>query len=413
MVKKAFVILGLVLWTFACSSEQSQRGGDEGVGGPDFFSLDALPHDEGPEAAQTFDAKEEVGGEPGPNFASPEGLALTKDYVFVANTNFSYEGDKIVYGEGFVTVVDRAKFAVVNRVKTYGKNPQVVAVRGGKLYVLCSGETTFDAEKGQVLPVGESTLEALDLAMVASAPKFEKVWKVSPPPPGSLVGYPSSLAFSPDGKYAYASSGTTAAIFKFDLTTSEVIRGSDNPIEVGDLTKPDTLTLKEGPQNILFLGSFNRDKVFAFDTSRDALAQWPFGELDVGKTKDIDGVLDLAYREGGTPDLFILLGLAKTVMAATTQIGQPSVKELGITGDWPNRIALWKGVLLVLNSGSNNITGFSVETGKDLGVLVVLPKNTNPYDMVVDGDLLYVTGLLSNDLTEIDLSARKVLRRVE
>ncbi|NOZ00667.1 MAG: hypothetical protein GXP54_02100, partial [Deltaproteobacteria bacterium] len=119
--------------------------------------------------------------------------------------------------------------------------------------------------------------------------------------------------------------------------------------------------------------------------------------------------------EGGSPDLFVLLGLASTVMGVTTTIGLPV--PLVNTGSNPNQIAVSGGVLYILNSGDNNVTAMDVSTTKYLGVAVNFDPGVNPYDFAfadLDGaTVMYVTGFLSNTLYEVDPATGKILRKVQ
>lgn len=394
----------LVAWVLAvggCELDKSRPLSDPGPSGGD------VPGS--PEAVSDATS-------PPPDFAAPEGVAVAGGYAFVANAAYRFDGGTLVFDEGFVTVVRLNDFQVVNRIPTTRKNPQVVVASGGQVVVLCSGESTWDQTAGVVRPVSDGAIEVLDVAGASTATAPTRVIPLPVAGPGSLVGYPSSLAVTPDGRVAYAGSGTTAAVFKVDLQTGQALRGSDDPIALGDLSVQDSLTVENGPAGILFVGSFNRDLVFALDTGSDALAAAPFQQIDAGKTADMDGVLDLAYRSTGTPDLFALLGMANAVQSATTLQGQASVQTLATTGLYPNRIALWGGTLLMLNSGDNNVTAVDVATRQDLGAIAVLPTGANPYDMAVaewgGRTMLYVTGLLSNTLYEVDLQAKTVTRQV-
>ncbi len=404
MSRRLSWFLAVVLWLgplAGCEVEKSRPFSDSGPSGGD--------------VPGTPDAVSDAVSPP-PAFAAPEGVAVAGGYAFVANAAFRFGDSGLVFDEGFVTVVRLNDFQVVNRIPTTAKNPQAVVASGGQVVVLCSGATIWDQATGVVSPASDGAIEILD---VAEAPTATAATRVIPLPiagPGSLVGYPSSLAVTPDGRVAYAGSGTAAAVFKVDLQTGQVLRGSDDPISLGDLAVQDSLTVENGPPGVLLVGSFNRDLVFALDTGSDTPAAAPFQQIDAGKTADMDGVLDLAYRSQGTPDLFALLGIANAVQSATTLQGQASVQTLATTGVYPNRIALWAGQLLILNSGDNNVTAVDIATRQDLGAVAVFPAGANPYDMAVaewgGRTMLYVTGLASNTLYEVDLQAKTVTRQV-
>lgn len=411
----AGVLVAWVLVVAGCETERSRPFSDAGPSGGDAPGTPDAVFDTVSDTVS--DAVSDTVSPP-PAFAAPEGVAVAGGYAFVANAAYRFDDNgAIVFDDGFVTVVRLNDFRVANRIPTAAKNPQVVVASGGRVVVLCSGESTWDPAAGVIRPVSDGAIEVLDVAGAETATAATHVIPLPIAGSGSLVGYPSSLAVTPDGRYAYAGSGTTAAVFKVDLQAGQVLRGSDNPISsLGDLSVQDTLAVENGPPGVLFAGSFNRDLVFALDTGSDAPAAAPFQQIDAGTTADMDGVLDLAYRPQGTPDLFVLLGMANAVQSATTLQGQASVQTLATTGLYPNRIALWGGTLLVLNSGDNNVTAVDIATHQDLGAVAVFPTGANPYDMAVaewgGRPMLYVTGLVSNALYEVDLQEKRVTRQV-
>lgn len=395
-IQVAFLVVVLSFW--ACENEKAQYGADAYLSENLGFVADSA----------------DGAGQPTQNFAGPEGLAVAGDYVFVANAAYRFDGSKIVYDEGFVTVVGLKDFRVVNRIPTPAKNPQVVTSVGGKIYVLCSGETEAD-QNFTIYPKSDGAVLVLD-ANAPLASTWEKVIMV-PYKPKSLVGYPSSMVISGDGRFAYLGSGTTAALLKVDLEAGKVLRGAEDPIALGKLDAQDMLTLEWGESGVLFVGSFNRDIVMAIDTKTDSVAAFPFQEVNVGKTENLDGVSDLLYLRSKSPDLFILLGLANAVQAMNTSQGEASLHTFAVTGTAPNRILEWNGRLLIVNSLDNNVQAVDIATKKDLGPFVVFPVGSNPYDMAIANvggkDMLYVTGLLANALYEVDLSTGTVQRQVQ
>jgi hypothetical protein len=352
-----------------------------------------------------------------PNFAEPQGVAATENFVFVANPNWSYdENGKMVYGQGFITVVDRSNFAVVNKIRTNAKNPQIVKVHKDRVYVLCSGATYWDTKTNMVVPDSPSSIESFSIssAITATTTTVHATLPLSQSAP--LVGYPSSLVIL-DNDIAYASSGTTAVVFKFDLKSNMVLQGIENPIVLGDTKQQDALVLEKGPSNILFIGSFNRDIVIALDLSTDTIPNSPFSQIiDVSKTPNIDGVQDIAYYPSGEKDLFVLLGLASTVQALNTTMGQPSVETFVTTGQAPNKMKIVNDTLLVINSLDNNITGYSIGTKKQVA-LVAFPTQTNPFDMAIlqtqGKTYLYVTGNMAQTLYEVELESQTITRQVQ
>jgi len=346
------------------------------------------------------------------DFHGPEGVVASGGYVFVANTAF--DGSDGSYGTGFVTVVRQSDFAVVNKVTTTQRNPQALIAHDDKVYVLCSGTTDYDDAKKLITPTSDGSLEVIDVPTAATAFAPQTVIQLPRSTGNPLVGYPSSLAFSADGQFAYAGSGTTAALFKVDLETNKVLRGAIDPIVLGDLASTDSIAVATGPDEVIFAGSFNRDQVFAVDTSTDLKATNPFQVIDAGKTGNMDGVLHMVYRDTGVPDLFVLLGLASVVQGVTTAMGQAGVEFLLNTETYPNRLAVHGDTLYVVNSGDNNVTAMTISSRESLGRVAIFEPGTNPYELTVadkDGStVLYVTGFSTNALYEVDPDSGSILR---
>jgi hypothetical protein len=406
MFKTTLLALIPLLLVLSCTEVSKNQGADA------WSFADTMFLDSGQEDTMSRDS----GQKELPNFAGPQGVAATEDFVFVANPNWSFdENQKIVYGQGFVTVVDRSNFAVVNKIPTNAKNPQIVKVHKDRVYVLCSGATYWDTKTNMVVPDSPSSIESFSIssATTATTTTVHATLPLSQSTP--LVGYPSSLVIL-DNDIAYASSGTTAVVFKFDLKSNMVLRGTENPIVLGDIKQQDSLVLEKGPNNILFIGSFNRDIVIAFDMSTDTNADLPFSQIDVSKTPNIDGVQDLAYYPSGQKDLFVLLGLASTVQALNTTMGQPSVETFVTTGQAPNKMKIVNNTLLVINSLDNNITGYSVGTRKQVAQ-VAFATQTNPFDMAIlqtqGKTYLYVTGNMAQALYEVELESETITRQAQ
>jgi len=346
--------------------------------------------------------------DPGPlpegNFAAPEGVALADRYAVVANSAFHYDGQRMVFGTGFLTVVDRKTRQVVQRIALPCRNPQEVSWDGAHLWALCSGETSFDG--ALVRPAGGAGLVGLDLS---GAPL--RIVSFLPIPPSTahpLAGYPSSMVLR--DRRAYLGCGTTAALLVADLLQGRMQRSPEDPLPLaslglGDLETQDTVKVLAGPGETLLAGSFNRDRVLAFTLAGDEPV--PLRSLEVGAAGMMDGVLDLAWRPGGTPELYVLLGLAQRVVAVSDLLGNPRLDDrFAVTGTMPNRLLIDGDRLWVLDSGDNRVRAVDADTGEDLEIRATMPPGTNPYGMAVgewEGRReLHVTGLRSNSLWVFD-----------
>lgn len=100
------------------------------------------------------------------------------------------------------------------------------------------------------------------------------------------------------------------------------------------------------------------------------------------------------------PGLFVLNGLAQTVSAIHFDSAAVSQNIL-TTGSVPSDIELNGNHLLVLNSTPPSLSVHTVRSGSTV-TIVNFPPGSNPFDVKVDGENLYVTGLMSNRLYLLD-----------
>ncbi len=353
---------------------------------------------------------------PSGSFAGPQGVAVARGLAFVANPNYRYSGQSLVYGKGFVTIVRLADGTVIDRVPTGARNPQAVVASGDRVVVLCSGATFFDGSV--VLPQGDGSVLVLDAAE-ADAGRPSLVREI--PLPRSLVhpmvGYPSSITLVLGASRAWLGSGTSPVLFLVDLDGGQVLRGADDPVVLGDTGVQDTIVVRSGAEQILMVGRFESDEVLLLDAVTGAPVQSHLQPFGVGSPGQMDGVLDIVERPGGSPDIFALLGLASSVAAIDSTRGLAGVHN-GFAGTWlsPNRIVLDRDRLLVVNSGDNNITAIDATAGTSLGKVAILPVGTNPYDIAlfVEGSrrLAVITGQKSQSLYVVDLDDGVVVREV-
>jgi YVTN family beta-propeller protein len=87
--------------------------------------------------------------------------------------------------------------------------------------------------------------------------------------------------------------------------------------------------------------------------------------------------------------------------------------SVAVAGSFPNRIEVGPGGRLaaVANSGSDDVTLVQLRTGTVLGT-VALPPGTNPWAVEIVGRRVFVTGLLTDRVVEIDAATGTVVRSV-
>ena len=333
------------------------------------------------------------------NFSSPEGVTVWNDRVFVANANFAYQGAQLLYGTGFVTVIDRTDATVVNVIPLPFENPQEMVVHGDRLWVLCSGVTAWDSENSIVVSKASGGLAGIDLAAVDTADGPISTIPI-PTTEGSLVGYPSGIAIS--GNEAWIASGTTAALFMVDLDSGEVIRGAADPVFLAEDVAQNTTVVGPGPDGRLTIGLFNDDSVFLFDLVTRNVVDEPWPSDEVGLHGVIDGILDI---ETDGNSIYLLLGLANQVIGFDLEAGPSGgVHKLASGLLTPNRMKMQGAVLHVVNSGDNSLAAISVETGDS--TIFGLPVNCNPWDIdTVPGDgpaKAWISCLKSNSVVVVD-----------
>lgn len=337
------------------------------------------------------------------NFANPEGLAVTEDFVIVANSRYRFEEHQIVYDPSFATVIDRNTNEVVNRIPLRAKNAQRVAINGDMAWVLCSGSTSFDGTK--VAPTDDGALLGIPIANLAKAKAPEIIIPIPLSTIYPLVGYPSSLAFA--GDTVWLGSGTSPALFKVDLATQTLLHGPDNPVFLGDVDddiSQDTVMVIEAPNNRLIATSFNRDTVWILDATTGEPIEGK--SFSVGLAGTMNGILAAVWRENGPPYLYLLMGMSSSVTAVNPDLAQIYNKFIKDVGMMPNAMILDnQDRLLILNSGDNNVKAYAANSGQLLDFKATMPQSTNPFGMAIsDDNQLYVTGLLSNSVFVFDAS---------
>ena len=291
------------------SSGGDTSSGDDAVAGDDV--LDAGAADDtavadvdgggstGSCEAPSFDPTEIV--LPDDDFFRPFAVAATDELVFVANTNLP---DGAEVGPGFVTVIDRATKAVVNRIPTSQYLPVALAIYGEKLVVVNQGKTTAPSP-GVIAPETDGGVELLDIAVARDAATFDRVMPI---PPAGSVGAPHSIAVTSDGE-AYVGSGSVGVLFVADVAGCDLLRGSDDPLEIVNLTDSASLTPRADGQDRLWIADARSSLVHLYDPKMggidDAvLAGAPFAASETAADQTD---ADIDFHPGASPDVFVLL----------------------------------------------------------------------------------------------------------
>ncbi len=321
---------------------------------------------------------------PDRSFSAPEGITIWNNRVLVTNANFAYQGSRLSYGKGFLTVIDRETGAVVNIIPLPFENPQEVVVSGDMAWVLCSGTTEWNQADSTVVSSTSGGLAGIELEGIDSAVAVSVAIPIATAP-GSLVGYPSGMFI--DGDLAWIASGTTAALFLVDLVSGTVLRDGSEPVNLSVETTQNTTVVGPGPGGLMTLGLFNDDTLLLFDPAARIRVDVPWAPSVVGQQGMMDGIIDIEQDATRT---YVLLNLANQVIDFDTGAGPAAgVRKLAGGLLSPNRMKLLYGSLYVVNSGDNSLAVIDTATGarRDFG----LPVNCNPWDLAVGPDEAAVT----------------------
>lgn len=201
-------------------------------------------------------------------FKTPSGIAVMGDYLFVGNAH--YLGPDRGYGQAAVIVIERDSLKIVATVPLEHKNAQFLEViqgpEGPLLAIVSTGELKFEAGGARVASEGALTLWRL--TQEAQAPE-----QASYPLPlredDPRQGGPGRPMITPDGRWLYLTSATTPSLYKFDLEQRRWVHDTTNPLRFDDLEGD---ALHHGTldgQGVIYITSFNRDALFAWDTRCD------------------------------------------------------------------------------------------------------------------------------------------------
>ena len=94
------------------------------------------------------------------SLATPEAVALFKDYVLVANTNYHFPDGKIAWKTGYVSVFSASTKRHIGDVNVNAKNPIEFLIAADAAYVLAAGETVIDAN-GVARPISDGSISKL------------------------------------------------------------------------------------------------------------------------------------------------------------------------------------------------------------------------------------------------------------
>ena len=347
---------------------------------------------------------------PGRHFWSPQGVATTPEYVLVANPASHLEQGKVLFGQGFITFIQRKTRQVAGRVDTSWPNTQVVEVCGGKAYALSSG--SYAIVGGVLQPASPGGVDVLDLSggvPTAVAAKIPLGLSSSDP----RIGNYGSLVISPDCKMAYIGSGTRSDLFSVDLSANKVKRGPDNPIPlVATGAGKNGMTITRPWKGGLAVVDFNTEGLCLSSDWGGDLASRSCDSIKIHKDL-LGGPIDVAPHAGG--QALVLMSMANALHTADVS-AQPFVvnkTKLAATGLANNRLLVHANHAYIINSLSANLQRVELPSGKSTLPLTVFSTQSAPYDMAItreaEGDVAWVTLSRSHQVALVLLSTGKIL----
>ena len=277
-------------------------------------------------------------------FADPVAVALTADYVFVANAALDAGWADT---PGFITVITRAGGRVINRIPTTQAAPFALAVVGDDLVVVNRGPVTDGT------PSGPGGVDLIDLAAVPDAAMFDRNVEIAPT---ALAGAPASLAVTIDGTRAFLGSATAGVLFEVNLATATLVRGADDPVVVTGADQATSLVVRTEGEHRLWIADRAAGLVHAYDPTT--------GELDSAATGapfslgEGAAPIDLAFHTAGS-DIWVLAlqeGLERVTAVDTANQTVVAGDTFDVVvGAEPRALSMWGALLYVLSAGEEAV----------------------------------------------------------
>ena len=340
-------------------------------------------------------------------FSSPQGIAAHARYILVANSAFHYdEAGAVAYGQGFVSLIERASARIVAQIPTSAPNPGNIAIHGDLAYIVNSG--VVQVRPGEHAKVREAgSLDIIDLSGSEPPGQLAATLALGRNTTDDRIGAYGSIAISDDGKVALIGSGTRADVFVVDLERRQVVRGPSDPVVVVPTPRGDNgLTVVRWLQGGFAVLDFNSDQL-----CRPSSGHYEaFRCESVGREPELlEGPIDLV--EGAEGELWVLMtvanGLYRYEPSAGASVGSPPV-AVG-TGLSANRVLAAGGKLYVINSLSHTLQRITLPGGATERSFVAFPVGSNPYDGVVTEEegmaVAWITLFGSHQVARVNLAS--------
>lgn len=109
--------------------------------------------------------------------------------------------------------------------------------------------------------------------------------------------------------------------------------------------------------------------------------------------------------------IFVLNTISETVSRFDLNTKETD-NTFAVTGMYPNKMAVNEKHLFLTNSGDANVQVIDIHTGETVKK-IEMEEFSNPYDILIHGSYLYVTGMLSNKVYRIDKQSLEIVAEVE
>lgn len=251
------------------------------------------------------------------SFNNPAGIAISNGKVYVANQNLDTDFSPL--GNGYITVINTANNQVIKTIDTTGEGTSGTStglrVINDKLYVVNSGNVLFDFGTGEFTCDTSSPI-TIDIINTTSDTIEDSIeFPLSEANP--FVCAPDVIVPDPDNKFAYLGSQLAGVLFKIDLESNTMLRGTSNPIIITNTDELDsTSDIVFNSSGYGFIALFNTDRIIAFDPEIDDINPFPFvAELPAGIRGDdpssdiFEGVQALAINDNSNPDLYYITSI--------------------------------------------------------------------------------------------------------
>lgn len=239
------------------------------------------------------------------SFLQPEGITANDDYIFVTNTNITYDENwNQVVQDGFLSIINKNDNTFNKKYTTSQKNSQRVFINNNKAYVINSGTIKFD-DNYVSLPTSNASVDILNLSNPGYS--FDKSLTFNYVD-GTTKGNINNYCIM--NNKLYLASGSAGEIYSINLETDEIINNTNNPIVTEEVTGLQNAMLNvECANNKIYAIDFNKDKLYIIDTNDENKVIYS-SKITSG---DLEGPLGITKDTTGE-NIYIFFGISKKII---------------------------------------------------------------------------------------------------